>query len=108
MSEVNYDDGKIHGWNGGDCPVHPKTQVKFWGRIGKVSIGVAGFLRWSHTNASDDIIAFYVLKEYREPREFWINIYPDTGPATHVSRDAADISAAPSRTDCIRVREVLE
>ena len=24
---TNYNDGKWHGWNGGECPVHPKSMV---------------------------------------------------------------------------------
>ena len=24
-----YNDGKWHGWNGGECPVHPKTVVDY-------------------------------------------------------------------------------
>lgn len=27
---ANYNDGTIHGWNGGDCPVHPETVVKVY------------------------------------------------------------------------------
>lgn len=29
---VDYNDGKIHGWNGGECPVHPETVVMAWHR----------------------------------------------------------------------------
>ena len=25
--EPNYNDGRWHGWNGGECPVHPETVV---------------------------------------------------------------------------------
>ena len=24
---TNYNDGRWHGWNGGECPVHPETVV---------------------------------------------------------------------------------
>jgi hypothetical protein len=28
---TDYNDGNWHGWQGGDCPVHPKSEVEgFW------------------------------------------------------------------------------
>ena len=72
---TNYNDGQIHGWNGGDCPVHPETVVKFWvdGVVkfwvdGKVDGECrAGKLRWKHNETAGDIIAFRVVKPYVEP-----------------------------------------
>ena len=106
--QPNYNDGRIHGWNGGEIPVHPKTTVELWMRNGGTTIGItAGNLRWGHNGKVGDIIAFRVLKEYRDPREFWINIYPDGASIAHDSRAAADVTALPSRTECVHVREVL-
>lgn len=71
---MNYNDGKWHGWNGGECPVHPETMI-----LGCFEDGVdysangsmpAGSYDWE---CDDDcaIIAFRVTKEHKEPREFW-------------------------------------
>ena len=30
---TSYNDGKWHGWNGGECPVHPETEVEFVGFV---------------------------------------------------------------------------
>ncbi len=63
---TNYNDGKWHGWNGGGCPVHPKSRVDIAGSLG-ITNAIAGELLWD-----DKIAAFRVVKEYREPREWWI------------------------------------
>ena len=74
---TDYNDGKWHGWNGGECPVHPKSVVEaIWHDPNK---NTAGFqpertayedegprLAWSH------VVKFRVVREYYEPREFWI------------------------------------
>lgn len=75
---TNYNDGKIHGWNGGDCPVHPETEVKYWLRnmvIATETYRATG-LRWTHRDESGDIIAFQVVKAYVEPKVIWVNEYP--------------------------------
>ena len=72
----DYNDGKWHGWNGGECPVHPKSVVEaIWHDPNK---NTAGFqpertayedegprLAWSH------VVKFRVIREYIEPRECW-------------------------------------
>ena len=67
--ETNYNDGKWHGWNGEDRPVHPKSEIECLSGVlmGKrnVHVMLAGDLIW------DCIVAFRVIKEYREPREWW-------------------------------------
>jgi hypothetical protein len=73
----DYNNGQIHGWNGGDCPVHPETEVKFWTNSGGVSPVKAKCLRWKHTDEGlGDIIAFQVVKSYVEPKVIWVNEYP--------------------------------
>jgi hypothetical protein len=46
----------------------------------------------------------------REPREWWINEYGSQPPSTraYTSRSNADKAASMSRTNCIRVREVID
>ena len=73
---TDYNDGRWHGWNGGECPVHPETVVdailmdgsRPWG----CGNSVAYDLDWDHGPGEKDIIAFRVVKEYREPREVWL------------------------------------
>jgi hypothetical protein len=71
----DYNDGQIHGWNGGECPVHPKTVVEVWFRSKDSDIWQAGGLGWEHTGEYDDIIAFRVVKPYVEPKVIWVNEY---------------------------------
>lgn len=70
---TNYNDGKWHGWNGGEYPVHPNTVVDVFfadGQKGSTK-EEAKVLRWSRISSLGDIIAFRVVKEYRESRECW-------------------------------------
>ena len=74
----NYNDGNWHGWNGGECPVHPKTTVEgYWRHDEKTVVGSAVYNRgyayglnfaW---DGETKLKLFRVIKEYREPREGW-------------------------------------
>lgn len=72
---TNYNDGSWHGWNGGECPVHPKSEVEIVSieggtrRTNRVQC-VADDLLWK--NPMVDILAFRVTKEHKESREFWV------------------------------------
>ena len=72
---TDYNDGKIHGWNGGPCPVHPETEVRYWLREdGPSHCCKASKLDWKHLLVSFDIIAFQVVEAYSDPvppRECW-------------------------------------
>ena len=74
---TDYNDGKWHGWNGGECPVHPETQVDAILMDGSRPRGcgnsVAYDLDWDHGPCEEDIIAFRVVKEYREPLEVYLS-----------------------------------
>jgi hypothetical protein len=72
---TNYNDEMIHGWNGGVCPVHPETEVKYWLRNMSIATETyrASGLRWTHRDESGDIIAFQVVKAYVEPKVIWVN-----------------------------------
>ena len=75
---TNYNDGKWHGWNGGECPVHPESWVEWIPMQENIVCGDP-----SNYNQSKDIpwkllpsdkyhvIAFRVVEQYKEPREFW-------------------------------------
>jgi hypothetical protein len=66
---TDYNDGKWHGWNGGECPVHPKSVIEAYyfphGHIGPPwhFEGVAAGKKWELP------FLFRVVKEFREPRE---------------------------------------
>ena len=70
---TDYNDGKWHGWNGGECPVHPKSLIDPLWRDGRqvklATVCAAGDVMW---NGPFDVpAAFRVIKEYRQPRECW-------------------------------------
>jgi hypothetical protein len=77
---TDYNDGKWHGWNGGECPVHPDTVVDVvWqnndsGRVGIHKRNKAYI--WDENNERINwpaIIAFRVVTPYKEPREITID-----------------------------------
>jgi hypothetical protein len=102
---TDYNDGLIHGWNGGECPVHLETEGDIWLRLGKTyPILRFGSWRWGHVDQPDDIIAFRVTKPYVEPpkpREWDVWDHPK------YVLTVADMTGASGWTR-IRVREVLE
>ena len=94
MIMTNYNYGKWHGWNGGECPVHPKTvvEVLFGDGSGAGEKENASSFGWM---VHPIPVAFRVVKEHKEPREFWVD--PDRG----------QVVKSP-RCGFIHVREVTE
>jgi hypothetical protein len=90
---IDYNDGKWHGWQGRECPVHPKSVVScVWhipstGHVGTWNGIIAGTPCWP------TVIRFRVITPYVEPpkpREIWINEYPGGTRIVHDSpQDAA-------------------
>lgn len=77
LPQVDYNDGRWHGWNGGDCPVHPLSKVE--ARIYAVGEYWDGHIRRAHEWTWDidgdddcDIIAFRVIEPYVEPQRIWV------------------------------------
>lgn len=101
---TNYNDGFWHGWNGGECPVHPRSVVEIVYQDDGVyhsSEAIASHCDWDN-EFSYPIIAFRVVKEHKVPREFWI-----VGGAAYDSfEDALDDNLY--HEEIIHVREVLE
>lgn len=95
---MNYNDGKWHGWNGGECPVHPEAVVECLLECGHTGEMPAGW--W--TVWKTEVVAFRVIKEHKEPREFWI-----CGFEVFDSRQDAENSCG-NAADIIHVREVIE
>ena len=59
---TNYNDGNWHGWNGGECPVHPETEVTITYPSGLTVVdAIANMLPW------DGPFLFRVTKKYLEP-----------------------------------------
>ena len=105
---TNYNDGKIHGWNGGDCPVHPETVVEYWTRDRGACHCNAGDLDWSHCGKGFDIIAFRVVKEYVEPKVIWVNEYK-TGMISYHTEGEAKRAQHPALVRiAVKYQEVIE
>lgn len=104
---TDYNDGNWHGWDGGECPVHPMTEVEVLFPNGSrkyvpsQDCSPAWDLAWNATPC-----LFRVTKEYREPREFWI-----AGDHWCASKaEAKSLNCLHSKPDreITHVREVLE
>lgn len=109
---TNYNDGLWHGWNGGECPVHPNSVVEaVWTACGgavRSEQRKARNFAWG-ANASR-IIAFRVVKEHREPREIW-HLLDQDGEVfdtfTSLADAAHDLLQYPKFT-LVHYREVVE
>lgn len=91
----DYNNGKVWGWNGGECPVHPETVVKYWMYNGhSAEETTSKNMRWSHNGSEGDIIAFQVVKAYVEPKVIWVNEYADEDWYVYMNEGKAKIAAA--------------
>jgi len=87
---TDYNNGQIWGWNGGDCPVHPETEVRYWLREGDASTYCkASEIDWKHLHGSFDLIAFQVVKAYVEPKVIWVNETKGVVYTAYLSEEAA-------------------
>ena len=86
---VDYNDGKIHGWNGGECPVHPETVVLSWCKGGGCDKLTAKGLRWFHKDNGGDIAAFQVIKVFKDPKTIWVNEWDDGSYFVYENKDDA-------------------
>lgn len=100
-----YKEGVWYGWNGGECPVHPKSVIQV---IRGDSEGATAVTwpadqfqksNWSDRERSYSIIAFRVIKQHREPLDVWLRQGILSGE-WHPCRPAAE--------GAILFREVLE
>jgi hypothetical protein len=103
---TDYNDGKWHGWNGGECPVHPSTVIEaIWDDGSRAHI-CADEITWEAGNTEP--CAFRVISPHREAREFWVNMYEDGFCNAYLSADEANRYASISRVELIHVREVMD
>lgn len=68
---TDYNDGKWHIRQGEEMPVHAKTWLNYL-TVRGMGGSSAGQLDWTGGDNDDEvIIAFRVVREFREPREVW-------------------------------------
>ena len=68
---TEYVTGQIYGWNGGECPVHPETQLKIWTRNGLFCSELTTLAKscfWDHVQHPRDIVCFQVITPQVEPQ----------------------------------------
>ena len=100
---TDYNDGKWHGWNGGECPVHPETIIDYvWLCQGVkntfLAINQHAFETLFEGNDYGKLVVFRVVKEYKEPKE----IYSACGlyfPTKELAKVYADKSTWPTTLD---------
>ena len=91
---TNYNDGKWHGWNGGQRSVHPRTVIELVTVDGlMIKDRTAVITKWSGT------FLFRVTKEHKEPREVFLSKDPDFGVWGEV---------LPEHKYAVKFREVTE
>ena len=87
---TDYNDGKVHGWNGGDCPVHSQTLIKVFYRGILSNLDYkAKNVYWGHCGGCGDIVAFQVVKEHKEPMVVWMNMYANDYAYTFKTKEEA-------------------
>lgn len=100
---TDYNDGQIYGWNGGKCPVHPKSKVNAWFRSGYVVEGhEAGTWRWTHYGSKVDIVTFQVITPYVEPVTVWGNLWDNCDWLVYSSEEMAKSRSTSRHGTCIR------
>ena len=90
MSE--YVTGQNYGWNGGECPVHPETQLKIWTRNGLFCSELTTLAKscfWDHVQHPRDIVCFQVVTPYAEPKVIWVNEYTSGNSVSYRTEEEA-------------------
>lgn len=106
---TNYNDGKIHGWNGGECPVHPESRVTTWHRNKLTQSTEPDDCWWDHKGTGGDIITFQVVKAYVEPKVIWVNETNGIIYDAYTSEEAARRTAYSHSTRiAVKYQEVKE
>jgi hypothetical protein len=102
---INYNDGKWHQWNGGECPVHHGSTVEMISaQSGKPTRRAANSFTWDHE--LDPILAFRVTEEFVEPRELWISLNDYQAHETEADAQEHD-KALGCNHGYFRVKEVM-
>ena len=103
---MKYEVAKWYPWTGGECPVHPKTLVVCKFDDGAENLPEeAGKWVWH----GRDIVAFKVVEEYEEPREWWLLVSSLSTFAPSVFETQEEAKMYKMGNDkIIKVREVKE
>lgn len=65
---TDYNDGKWHGWNGGECPVDPQAEVRIWDANSQMDITLpAERVHWTFSGTFR-----VVTSAPPKPREWWM------------------------------------
>lgn len=107
MTTVNYNDGKWHGWGKEGCPVHPESLIAFIFNYEEYDgANIVGHV-WPAKEVQPwvwpSVVAFRVIKEHKEPREWWV--FDGRSFSTH---DGALTMAHNKPGEIIHVREVTQ
>lgn len=78
---TNYETNTWYGWNGGECPVHPKTQVEAIEEIGVRWTALADECDWRSFKGAFRVVKPYVapLECRVAPLERWVVIHGNPG-----------------------------
>ena len=112
---MKYEVDKWYPWMGGKCPVHDKTEVICMFRDGAKVQGLARQFSWSRSwsrpgvHCDINIIAFKVVDEYNEPREWWALVSHQEG-LSHIMFDTREEAEKKRnyRDEIVKVRELKE
>ena len=72
---TNYNDGKWHGWDGGDCPVHPESVIEAVYILHQSGSDTMLFNNAAREKHWASPCLFRVIAENREPRT--VTLYED-------------------------------
>jgi|GEM_PF-3882926 len=104
---TNYNNGNWHGWNGGECPVHPESEVQWVHQSHYGSTDMAGDLTWKLGRTG--IVAFRVTKPYLEPKKprEWFALVNKYGDIVETAKEVDELDQYACEVECIVVREVV-
>lgn len=115
---TDYNDGKWHRWAGEDmkpASVHPKSKIEYIWLSDTSNSGrrtrVAGADEDESSPAWRQILAFRVIEEHREPREWWALWSPSgtlIGNFTECGAHEKNDDYYGGRGEIIHIREVIE
>lgn len=105
---TKYETGVWYGWNGGECPVHPKALVEIVARHGEQESRNAA--AWDWDCQYSPIRAFRVVEPYVPPLEVWIPVYAGghLGGNYYSEEQAAQVASGHPVARVALFREVRE
>jgi hypothetical protein len=103
---TDFNDGEIHAWNGGECPLHPKTRLEAREWNGGRWTADAEDCHWPSFKGAFRVVTPYV--EPPKPLECWMIYIRGVRWATYTSLGDAQCDAERYPTArIVHMREVL-